>query len=200
MRASIRLGSTAIRVDAEACRWTERTVFGSAREAENSARGSGPRPSPISHESSSPLDPLSTASTVTLNSTSYLDVNSYAQPTNVSPQGGTLTGVSASFDYTFPAHSLTIIEIGSNAPTVTGPVISGYVYDQTSFAAIENATITVSGGGTATSGANGRYLVSVPGPGRYSITVSAAGHSPKTRTGIEVDGLGATANSVPLGP
>lgn len=141
----------------------------------------------------------STGTVHELNSGSYLNVNSWADPDVVAPTSAMLSGLGSSFSHEFPAHSFTIIELETVAPSTNGTVISGYVYDESTFAAVSGATVSVPGAGTTTTDARGRYLITVPGDATYSITVSGAGYATKTRTGIEVRGVGATANSIPLG-
>jgi alpha-L-arabinofuranosidase len=55
------------------------------------------------------------AKSVTLTSAGLSDENTFEHPTKVAPVERNLTGISPSFRYTFPAHSVTILRIPAAA-------------------------------------------------------------------------------------
>lgn len=79
----------------------------------------------------------------------------------------------------------------------TGEIIAGRVLNS-SGAPISNATITASGGYTATSDDNGYYGIRVPSSATYSLTAIAPGYEKKTLAGISV-GSSSTSSSGPCG-
>ncbi len=63
----------------------------------------------------------STGTVTTLSASSSNATNSITNPTNITPQTSTVSGLSTSFNYTFPGYSITILQFNSDtssAPTV----------------------------------------------------------------------------------
>ncbi|GAA1022418.1 hypothetical protein Aple_075730 [Acrocarpospora pleiomorpha] len=138
----------------------------------------------------------STATVNTVNSAAYLDQNTWQNPTLIQTTTSTITGVGASFDYNFPAHSYTVLTIDIGASPVTAPTIIGRV-TTTAGAAIPAATVDAGGGITGTTDTNGYYRLTAP-PSTYSLTISKPGFTTQTRTKVEVSTLGATPLPVRL--
>ncbi|NUT37348.1 MAG: hypothetical protein HOV79_30240 [Hamadaea sp.] len=138
----------------------------------------------------------STASVATVNSPGYLDQNTWQNPNLVQTATSSLTGVGSTFDYTFPAHSYTVITVTIGAAAVSAPTIIGRV-TTTGGAAISGATVDAGGGLTGTTDAAGYYRITAP-VGTYTLTVSKAGYTTKVRTAVEVSALGATPLPVRL--
>ncbi|WP_432981236.1 carboxypeptidase regulatory-like domain-containing protein [Dactylosporangium sp. CA-233914] len=132
----------------------------------------------------------STASVATVNSPGYLDQNSWQNPGLIQTATSTITGVGANFDYTFPAHSYTVITVTIGASPVSAPTIIGRV-TTTSGTPIPGATVDAGGGRTGTTDAAGYYRITAP-VGTYTLTASKAGYTTKVRTAVEVSTLGAT--------
>lgn len=137
----------------------------------------------------------STATVNTVNATNYLDQNTWQSPTLIQTAAST-TPVGSSFDYTFPAHSYTVLTITTGASSVSGPIIIGRV-TTTAGSPISGATVNAGGGLTATSDSNGYYRLAAPA-GTYSLTVSKTGYTTQVRTAVEVSTLGATPLPVRL--
>jgi alpha-N-arabinofuranosidase len=131
------------------------------------------------------------ATAYTLNSTSYLDANSWQNPTKVAVTTAAVTGVSSSFSYSLPAHSYTVLVIDTTAAAVTAPAVAGRVTNNAG-TPIAGATVQITGGGSTTTNADGWYLIPVSA-GTYTLTASAAGFTPRTRLNVEVHAGGATA-------
>jgi alpha-L-arabinofuranosidase len=132
----------------------------------------------------------STASVTTVNSTGYLDQNTWQNPGLIQAATSTITGVGASFDHTFPAHSYSVITVTVTAAAVTAPTIIGRV-TTTSGTPITGATVDAGGGLTASTDAGGYYRITAP-TGTYTLTASKTGYTTKVRTAVEVSTLGAT--------
>lgn len=137
-----------------------------------------------------------TASVQTVNSPNYLDANSWQNPTLVQPVTTSITA-GASFTYSFPAHSYTVITVTTGASAVTLPAVTGRVTTAAG-TAIAGATVTLSGGLTGTTNANGYFLIPNTPVGMYSVTTSKTGFSTKTRTKLEVSSTGATTLPIRL--
>lgn len=71
-------------------------------------------------------------------------------------------------------------------PTTTNGLIAGWVLDADTGAPIENATVQVDGGPSATTDVDGYYQMALVSPGFYTATASACLYSSETITGIEV--------------
>ncbi|MGN9907856.1 alpha-L-arabinofuranosidase C-terminal domain-containing protein [Phytohabitans sp. LJ34] len=132
----------------------------------------------------------STASVATVNSTGYLDQNTWQNPNLIQTTTSTLTGVGASFDYTFPPHSYTVITVTIGANPIAGPTVIGRV-TATNGTPIAGATVDAGGGLTATTDGAGYYRITAPA-GTYTLTTSKTGYTTAVRTAVEVSALGAT--------
>ncbi|NUT23904.1 MAG: hypothetical protein HOV77_32475 [Hamadaea sp.] len=132
----------------------------------------------------------STASVATVDSAGYLDQNTWQSPTQIQTATSTITGVGSTFDYTFPAHSYTVITVTTGAAAITGPSIIGRVTTTTG-TPIAGATVDAGGGLTATTNAAGYYRITAP-VGTYTLTVSKAGFTTKVRTAVEASSVGAS--------
>jgi alpha-N-arabinofuranosidase len=132
-----------------------------------------------------------TATVYTVNAPTYLTGNSWAAPTAVAATTTTAT-VGASFSYTFPAHSYTLLVINTTAAAVTSPAVSGRVLNNATGNPIVGATVQVTGGGSATTDADGWYSIPAAA-GTYTLTATAAGFTAKTRNHVEVAAGGSTA-------
>ncbi|TXK19757.1 hypothetical protein FVQ89_07825 [Homoserinibacter sp. GY 40078] len=141
----------------------------------------------------------STATARTVNSSSYLDQNTWQSPTTVQLASSSVTGVGSSFSYAFPAHSFTVLTIDISAPAVTLPAVTGRVTTAAG-AAISGASVTLSGGGSATTNANGFFLIAGVTPGTRSVTVTKSGYTSYTRSELEVSATGATTLPIRLVP
>lgn len=137
-----------------------------------------------------------TASVKTVNSAGYLDQNTWQNPTLIQTATSSATGVGASFDYNFPAHSFTVLTVDIGAPAVTAPIIIGRVTTPAGVA-ISGANVNAGGGIVGTTDAAGYYRLIAP-VGTYTLTVSKAGFTTKIRTAVEVSSLGATPLPVSL--
>ncbi len=76
--------------------------------------------------------------------------------------------------------------------------ISGKVTDAATGAAIAGATVTLSNGAGTTTDSSGAYVFSGLAAGSYTVTASAAGHSPGTTTATVSTGLSATGANLAL--
>jgi chitodextrinase len=86
-------------------------------------------------------------------------------------------------------------------PTAPPGAIGGTVTDSNSSTPISGATVSYSGGNeTATTATDGSYTLSNIAPGTYSVTASAAGHSPATNTGVSVTSGASTTSNFALAP
>lgn len=132
----------------------------------------------------------STATAQTVNSANYLDANSWLNPTLIQTTTSTVTGVGAGFNYTFPAHSLTVLTVEATAAAVTAPTLIGQV-TSSSGTPISGATVTTNTGASGTTDSAGYYRIPVPA-GNCSLTVSAPGRANYTRTSVVVPPLGYT--------
>lgn len=141
----------------------------------------------------------STATARTVNSADYLDQNTWQNKTLVQAATSTVTGVSGSFSYAFPAHSYTVLTIDIGATAVTLPAVTGRVTTAAGVA-ISGATVQIVGGASTTTNANGYFLIPSVATGTYSVTVSKTGYANYTRTQLEVSATGATTLPIRLVP
>jgi alpha-L-arabinofuranosidase len=134
----------------------------------------------------------SSATAYTVNSGNYLDANSWQNPTLIAASSSTVTGVSSSFSYTFPAHSYTVLVIGAAASSTSVPAVAGRVVDANSNP-IAGATVQITGGNTGTTDSDGYYLIPVASAGAYTLTASATGRTSSTHNHVRVQAGGSTA-------
>lgn len=139
----------------------------------------------------------SLATVYTLNSTSYLDINSWQNPTNVVTTVSTLPGVGSSFSYSFPAHSYTLMVISAGAASVSTPAVTGRV-TTTVGDPLSGATVQVVGGNSATTDTDGYYFIPVTSPGTYTLTASKSGYLSASLYNVEVHAGGTTALPIEL--
>jgi alpha-L-arabinofuranosidase len=140
----------------------------------------------------------STATAYTLNSNGYLDTNTWQNPTLIAAATSTITGVSSSFTYTFPAHSYTVLVLTASAASITVPAVAGHVVDTTNNP-ISGATVQVTGGNSGTTDSDGYFLIPVSSAGAYTLTASATGHTTVTHYHVRVQTTGSTALAFQLG-
>ncbi len=107
--------------------------------------------------------------------------------------------MSGSFNYSFPAHSYTVLTIDTTASAVTLPAVAGQV-TTTSGAPISGAAVQIVGGPSATTNADGYFLISGVSTGTKQVQVSKAGYATYTRSQLEVSATGATTLPVRLTP
>lgn len=139
-----------------------------------------------------------TATAYTLNSASYLDKNSWQNPTRVATTTTTVPGVSSSFSYTFPAHSYTVLVFDTTAAAVNTASVMGRVVLASTGAPVAGATVQVVGGSSATTNADGYYIIPVATAGTYTLTVSKTGYTTVSLYHVEVYSDGTTAQLVKL--
>jgi alpha-N-arabinofuranosidase len=132
-----------------------------------------------------------------LNSSSYLDKNTWQASTTVAPTTISVTGISSSFSHTFAAHSYTVLEVDASADPVDIASVTGRV-TTTSGGAIAGATVDVGGIATGTTDADGYFLIPVATPGTYAVTATASGYAPSTLNSVEVRSTGATTLPIRL--
>ena len=141
----------------------------------------------------------SSATARTVNSASYLDQNTWQNPTAVQLATSTVTGVGSSFSYSFPAHSYTVLTIDTTATAVTLPAVTGRVTTSAGVA-ISGATVQIVGGASTTTNADGYFLITGVAAGTKSVQVSKSGYTTYTRNQLEVSATGATTLPVRLVP
>jgi hypothetical protein len=83
--------------------------------------------------------------------------------------------------------------------TSTTGTLSGTVTSASTSAAINGATVAVSGGPSTTTDSSGHYSISGLAPASYSVTASAAGFSPVTN-GVTITSGGTTTQNFALTP
>ena len=135
----------------------------------------------------------------TVNSPNYLDQNSWQNKTLVQSTSSAITGVGSSFNYSFPAHSYTVLALTIAAGARTLPAVTGRVTTAAGVA-ISGANVQIVGGSSTTTNANGYFLITGVTPGTYSVTVSKTGFTSYTRNQLEVSTTGATTLPIRLVP
>lgn len=139
----------------------------------------------------------STATAYTLNSTNYLDQNTWQNPNQVTSSTTSVNGTGGTFSYTFPAHSYTILELDTTASAIGVPAVTGRVTTTTG-SPLAGASVQVVGGGNATTDADGYYLIPVSAIVTYTITASKSGYTSASLFNVEVHAGGATALPIEL--
>jgi len=140
----------------------------------------------------------SSANVYTVSSDNYMDMNSWANPDLILVQTSSISNASTSFSYTIPKNSVTVIELSvSGLAPITGPVLTGKVVTSTG-APIAGAVVTTNTYISATTDANGFYMISVP-EGTYTLTVTKAGYQTATMNNVYVyPSTGTTCNPIKM--
>lgn len=134
-----------------------------------------------------------------LTSSSYLDKNTWQNPTNVAVSNTQVTGISSSFSHTFDPHSYTVLELDTSASSVNTSSLAGRV-TTTSGDPIAGANVDVGGVASGTTDSEGYFLIPVSTPGTYSVTASASGYQTGSIHNVEVGATGGTTLPIQLSP
>jgi alpha-L-arabinofuranosidase len=138
----------------------------------------------------------SSASYEQVDSSSYLDQNTWQDPDLISTTSGTIDDAGSSFTFTFPAHSYTEITLDTDGTAISGPEIIGEVTNS-SGTPISGATVETNTALYATTNSSGYYEISAPA-GTYSLTASDTGYTSYTETGVQVSSVGETPLPISL--
>jgi hypothetical protein len=88
----------------------------------------------------------------------------------------------------------------SLAPVASTGTLKGKVTDANTTSAISGATVQIQGGASTSTNSTGNYTFNNVAPGTYSLTVSAAGYTTQTVTGVTVTSGNTTTKNVALSP
>lgn len=139
----------------------------------------------------------STATEHVLTSASYLDQNTWQNPSAVAAVSSPVTGVSGSFSHTFAPHSYTILELDTSANAVDTSAVIGQVTTATG-TPIAGATVDIGTVAQGTTDSEGFYRIPVATPGTYTLTASATGYQTSSVHNVELRTGGATALPIRL--
>jgi alpha-L-arabinofuranosidase/6-phosphogluconate dehydrogenase (decarboxylating) len=132
----------------------------------------------------------------TVNGTSYLSSNDFANPDTVGITEAAINNVTTSFTYTLPAHSVSILDLSAATNSIQTPLLTGKVTDQATGVGVGNASVWTSDTSRTSTDTTGYYDLNLS-DGSYTVSATADGYNLEELQNVDVTNPGHTA--IPIG-